>query len=1608
MQILQSSPQAILNWNQFNIGLGETVRFLQPSTQAAILNRVTGTDPSLIQGMLQANGNVFLLNPNGILFGPNSVVDVGSFTASTLKMSDDDFLSGTYKLTQDRTLPLAAITNQGQIHVADGGFVVLTSPLLDNQGLIVAQSGSVHLGATTQATFSLDGRGQVQFAMPDGFNPQFTGGGQGGAVLLQPGQLSGILTQVVSNPGLVEAGSLTPTNNGQTLAHGAEGVLINSGTVQADGGTIRLDSSQTTVLTSAGVIQAQNGEARVLSDGSTLSLGSVNAPGGFVEISAEHLALYGPVSASSVLLDPNFIQIINDVAGNGSQDADVLANMRPTADGTVSTGAIAAVANVTLQADLDVTYLRTSAPDLIAPGTDLTIIAGRNITLDPGRSNIELASLTLNAGNNIELHNTGVVKMNAGGISMTTTTGDILIDSTTHISFETPQTVNLTSGQDIIIGLPGGFVFNEAATASVITAQRNVSFRFDQMGQPTAHTLNVAATTGNVDIRANTGDSLFYVLGGGGLNVTAGGTITGHADGALNIGTGAGNLRLISTGALSLDSNSNVALQFGAGSATLQGSSVTVAANGGLNLNGQGNFSSSSTNGQIRITNSGDATIRSSGGSINLQSTGGDILYSSTNGNLNLLAPASTATINSSNNLTLHTGNANTLALDGNPTTLQAAGDIDIQTNAITGGNKGVVMTAGGNVTFNPAVGNNLGITQTQTLRVGANNDVVANVTGGQILVDTTGDQAWTAGRNLTMTSGSLQTYSSSGGKIGWQGGSVKATSGSTQSFSGLNGVTIRTTAANGADGNLTLLNNGGGDVSLQSNNADVNVTSARDLSISAPSQVSLKSNSATGVTTANATGNLTMTTGNGQTLFLGGSSARLKSGNDMTLTTDSLLGDLSANTALNFDSGRDLRINHQGPASGLIFRSASINATAVNDMLVDGGSSLFLTSSTGNLRLQGDRNLSLTTTGALQLSSAGTLNLQGGNVTTNAGGDTLIQSATGTSVTATTGNVNLTTGGTELRLNSTGGSNTISAGGNVSLVEPQNLVMIGTANIVRATNGNIDIGTGGGSFSPSSFSPTGQLLIDAGGNVTYTGATLSSGDAININTQNGDVTLQSLTTGNLNVSSAAGLNITAGRDLIGRSNVGNVNLSTTGAADLKLAAGRNVSLQASNGAVSVVSGAGNLSITGQNVTVQALNASALRSNATGGKTATISATAGNLDLQVTGTSSDFAITAPDGVLLSATGTLGIRSGGTGTAINATLGNVTLNGGIDSTGAVLTIRAAGLNILSSSTTNFAAGSVATATSAGVNGNSTQDLDLSNLRLNVSGGNVTLNASRNLKVGTIGFPATANATLSGGNVTLQSMQNIGSGNLTITTPGNLTEINRATSPATLPGLNITAGQIHNLNNTADNVSFSIPNTSSPATLNVTVTGGNDTVVPSAANLRNFNGANVQPVSITGTTGDVYVDGVLRTAGQAPSPPPPSQPTEPAQTSPIVIPQTGLTAEQRAQILAQSNLALGNLGSYRRVLGPDEIDHFTAKMDSLHSPWNNDPFSPTLALVLPGGPPVVSAQEAAELAQMLGLDVAAAVNTLLAQEFGFIWEVRYWRHLTERLILWEDKE
>ena len=143
---ITNSPNAIINWQSFSIGATEATRFIQHSASSAVLNRVIGVDPSVILGTLQSNGKVFLINPSGVLFGHGSRIDVAGLVASTLNMSDKDFLAGRLNFTAG-SITAGGLTNRGTITTPSGGSVILVAPQIENSGIINAPNGDVILAA---------------------------------------------------------------------------------------------------------------------------------------------------------------------------------------------------------------------------------------------------------------------------------------------------------------------------------------------------------------------------------------------------------------------------------------------------------------------------------------------------------------------------------------------------------------------------------------------------------------------------------------------------------------------------------------------------------------------------------------------------------------------------------------------------------------------------------------------------------------------------------------------------------------------------------------------------------------------------------------------------------------------------------------------------------------------------------------------------------------------------------------------------------------------------------------------------------------------------------------------------------------------------------------------------------------------------------------------------------------------------------------------------------------------------------------------------------------------------------------------------------------------
>jgi trimeric autotransporter adhesin len=206
--INQNTDKAIINWNQFNIGVDELTRFIVPSSSSMTLNRVTGGNPSQILGVLQSNGQLWLINPNGVIFGANSQVNAAGIVASTLNIQNEDFLKGNYQLQGNGNL--AKIINQGNLIAGDNGIIALIASQVENQGILSANLGTIAIGTGNRASLSLSGNQLLNFSVDQGTVGNFyDNNGQRIASLSNTGKII-----------LSGAGDTLVTGNGQLLAQG--------------------------------------------------------------------------------------------------------------------------------------------------------------------------------------------------------------------------------------------------------------------------------------------------------------------------------------------------------------------------------------------------------------------------------------------------------------------------------------------------------------------------------------------------------------------------------------------------------------------------------------------------------------------------------------------------------------------------------------------------------------------------------------------------------------------------------------------------------------------------------------------------------------------------------------------------------------------------------------------------------------------------------------------------------------------------------------------------------------------------------------------------------------------------------------------------------------------------------------------------------------------------------------------------------------------------------------------------------------------------------------------------------------------------------------------
>jgi filamentous hemagglutinin family protein len=219
--INQFSQRAIVDWRQFHVSEDHTVNFIQPGADAVILNRINGGEASRIMGTLNANGTVMLVNPDGILFGPNSRIDVGGLVATTHDIANDDFMMGRYRFNQPGN-PSASIVNEGLITARDGGVAALVAPGVRNSGIISARLGQVGLASANEFTLDLFGDSLIKLKIDDAIidqvidvatgqpmnalvDNQGTLSAHGGQVALTAVTARRVVDHVINNDGIIEA-----------------------------------------------------------------------------------------------------------------------------------------------------------------------------------------------------------------------------------------------------------------------------------------------------------------------------------------------------------------------------------------------------------------------------------------------------------------------------------------------------------------------------------------------------------------------------------------------------------------------------------------------------------------------------------------------------------------------------------------------------------------------------------------------------------------------------------------------------------------------------------------------------------------------------------------------------------------------------------------------------------------------------------------------------------------------------------------------------------------------------------------------------------------------------------------------------------------------------------------------------------------------------------------------------------------------------------------------------------------------------------------------------------------------------------------------------------
>ncbi|EFS1396794.1 filamentous hemagglutinin N-terminal domain-containing protein, partial [Escherichia coli] len=933
MNIYQNSQSMVANWNSFDIGKGNTVQFYQPDSSAVALNRVVGGGESQIMGNLKANGQVFLVNPNGVLFGKDSVVSTAGFVASTRDISNDDFMNRRYTFSGSAEQG-AEIVSQGSLTTNAGGYIVLAADKVRNSGTISTPGGKTVLAAAESVTLQLDNSGLTSV------------------------QVSGdVVNALVENRGLVSA------RNGQVwlTAHGRD-MLMNtvlnvSGVVEADGmhrqdGNIVLDGGDSGVVHLSGTLHADNAAGsggKVVVEGKNLLLGkgsSISATGsqggGEVYVgggwqgkdshikNADRVVMqegsHIDVSATqqgdggtAVLWSESFTGFRGQINAKGGETGGNGGKVETSSHGNLQAfGSVSASAN------------KGRAGNWLLDPLDITIVSGNNTSVD--ETNESDTTLFTPSSSDSAVSNTSINNELNNGTSVTIQTNSSVAGATQSGNITVNAAISKSQGGDASLTLKadGNITVNENITST----QGKLNITLQGAGSNTGR-----IQLNNVTLNSNGGDITLGRMDGGDANAltvnVTGSTLTANStdsDGNITISAWNPNVSLSAANYSSTVRNGNILVSvinssLSGGNVTLTGTqNGTNASQLPVYLNGT---NITSTTGNITLTGNG-----SNSNAAQLELRGCNTLTSYGNISINSIAGNHSAVrLNGTNNtLTANKGSINLYGKSANsrPTDTDYYGSVLISGYANLNGSQvnisgidssgkgagvgfyGANLTLGGNASISGNGG--VGVLFAASVNITSQNDISINGNGnassnlytkrGGILFQ---QNVWTPG-NTTISAKSINmTGYSSGNNASGVEGDIYSYNNQVRTNVTLNATNISINGTSDTGDGVRFLN-----LTITTGNAEINGKS---------------NGSRSGVQIA---GNLTNTTINGESISGNGVTvAKTKPWNG-GLNQGSLVG--NGNTSINGTSTTGNGVYIFGDVDGLVsINGSSVNGTGVN-----------------------------------------------------------------------------------------------------------------------------------------------------------------------------------------------------------------------------------------------------------------------------------------------------------------------------------------------------------------------------------------------------------------------------------------------------------------------------------------------------------------------------------------------------------------------------------------------------------------------------------------------------------------------------------------------------